>query len=255
MAQWNAEEATRLAEEVRREELKRKKAEEEAARQALRRETAETRVFAGALSSKNKADLLDITHALKLPMDGTKADLSKAISDHLHTHPALEADPRFAQLFSRRTRGSKCTLPPDISNENASPSPTRRRLDEPPLADKPTLPSTPRRHRQNVAPLTPSRSRVNSTSPLPLHATRSPRPETVFMPTQVMIDPELLRPRTPTNSSHPTLSPSRLHPSFHFNLPGPPSSSNWAQYLTNSLTNGTFRYTTSGSSNLLPDDN
>ena len=131
------EEAEEAAEAARKEEEQRRKEQEEADRQ-LERELAATNdshVFSGVLARKRKEDLKMIAFALGLPLSGTNAQLSTAITEHLKAHPArYAADPKFAGLFTAAnglSRGQKRTLPSELNDENIPPPSQRPRWTSP----------------------------------------------------------------------------------------------------------------------------
>lgn len=64
----------------------------------------DTAVFSGSLWSYNTAAVRVIAHALSIPTTGIKPELVKRVSEHLDAHRELEADPRFAGLFTYRYR-------------------------------------------------------------------------------------------------------------------------------------------------------
>ncbi|KAG1742076.1 hypothetical protein EDD22DRAFT_851618 [Suillus occidentalis] len=98
--------------------------------------------FSGALSSKSKADLLELAQALGVSLENARnnGDRCECIQAHLNNNPALKTDPKFAGLYGR-TRGQKRAHPTSTTtpNENIPPPPdvessmhppaTRRRLD------------------------------------------------------------------------------------------------------------------------------
>lgn len=73
--------------------------------------------YMGMLSSKNKAELEDIAHALGLPEKGFKVDLIECIKTHLNGNPELQNDSHFSGLYPGCSRLSH-VLPPCV------PSPT-----------------------------------------------------------------------------------------------------------------------------------
>ena len=113
-----------MAKKKAKEDAQLRRTEEETARQTRRQQMGESEIFSGSLSSKKKADLQDIAHALHLPMDKTNAELIASIGDHLKTHPELQDNPRFTGLFLRR--GQKRSAPENDENE---PPPIRRRIE------------------------------------------------------------------------------------------------------------------------------
>ncbi|KAJ8693251.1 hypothetical protein PTI98_010490 [Pleurotus ostreatus] len=95
--------------------------------------------FYGSLSSKNKSDLKDVAHALKLSKEGTKEVLLKRIQDHFDDHPHLRVDQRFHGLFNRgRPRASEPNPAPPSFEPNPPPL-TPQPLRLAPFALHPTL--------------------------------------------------------------------------------------------------------------------
>jgi len=83
-------------------EKKQKEAEKRARKAAkekddlIRRATqGKTRVFSGALASKNKTDLGDLADALKLDCEGTKVILLSRITEYFDNHPRFKEDARY----------------------------------------------------------------------------------------------------------------------------------------------------------------
>ncbi|KAI5980518.1 hypothetical protein EDC04DRAFT_2917897 [Pisolithus marmoratus] len=99
-AVFEAEEAELAVKEAAEaEKAAQKKAEDDAWTHRINQEIA-IRVFDAPLSSyKRKDDLVALAGALSLPMQGTAADLTKAIKDHLRGNPSRVDEPRFSGLF------------------------------------------------------------------------------------------------------------------------------------------------------------
>ncbi|KAI6104740.1 hypothetical protein EDD16DRAFT_1492337 [Pisolithus croceorrhizus] len=99
-AVFEAEEAELAVKEAAEaEKAAQKRAEDEAWTHWINQEIA-FRVFDAPLSSyKHKDDLVALAGALSLPMQGTAADLTKAIKDYLRENPSHADEPCFSGLF------------------------------------------------------------------------------------------------------------------------------------------------------------
>lgn len=116
-----------------REQAEEEKRKQEEAAQAIKKAKDEKRKqqreaggskFSGSIASKNRDDLLDITHALKLTgsdsnVSETKAELVSMINTHLDNNPQLAADETFSGLFLSRERARKR----NAADENFAPPP------------------------------------------------------------------------------------------------------------------------------------
>jgi hypothetical protein len=98
------QEAARVAEEQKKCEAQELRALKEAERKEQRRLRDPNVPFTGLLSSKSKADLQDIVHALGISMDGQKKDLLGRINTHFDANTALRNHPRYEGLFNRSRR-------------------------------------------------------------------------------------------------------------------------------------------------------
>ena len=110
-ARWlNSDEGLRLAEEqealrVAGDQKKREAREQRTAKEVEREEQRlqrdPTAPFAGALTSKTKADLQDIAQVLGLTTDGQKKDILARINAQFDANPVLHDDSRFEGMFNR----------------------------------------------------------------------------------------------------------------------------------------------------------
>jgi hypothetical protein len=94
------QEAARVAEEQKKQQARELRAAKEAEREEQRRQQDPNVPFTGALSSKSKADLQDITQALGLLTDGQKKDLLAQINTHFDANSELRDHPRYEGIFN-----------------------------------------------------------------------------------------------------------------------------------------------------------
>ncbi|KAG2079261.1 hypothetical protein BDR04DRAFT_1086466 [Suillus decipiens] len=68
-------------------------------------------VFSGSLSSKLKADLLELAQALDISLDGARNNPERVslMQAQLDGRPQLKDDPKFTGLYGRLPRGQKRT--------------------------------------------------------------------------------------------------------------------------------------------------
>lgn len=127
---WTVGEGRRLAlEKDAEDEAKAKKKEQAVAERHTKTDARQkqratlTTPFSGAISSKTKEDLKDITFALPLAIDSkaTKADLALLINQHLDNNPHLAEHPRFSGLYASRSRAKRSARP--SNRENTMPPP------------------------------------------------------------------------------------------------------------------------------------
>ncbi|KIK76466.1 hypothetical protein PAXRUDRAFT_169842, partial [Paxillus rubicundulus Ve08.2h10] len=69
---------------------------------------------------KRKDDLVALAGTLSLPMEGTVAELTKAIKDHLAANPSRMNDPRFSALFSS-SRKHSVAVPDHATQQQQAP--------------------------------------------------------------------------------------------------------------------------------------
>jgi hypothetical protein len=104
-AAFQEEEAQRLEQERLNAEKEAQKTAETTARNARIATDTILRTFDNSLSAyKRKDDLLTIAGALQIATTGTVPQLAARIKEHLHTHPDLASNPRFAGLFRQGGR-------------------------------------------------------------------------------------------------------------------------------------------------------
>ena len=104
-AAFEEEEAQRLERERLNAEKDAQKTAETVARNTRIATDSVLRTFDNSLSAyKRKDDLLTIASALEIVTTGTVPQLTARIKDHLHTHPDLASNPRFAGLFKQGSR-------------------------------------------------------------------------------------------------------------------------------------------------------
>ncbi|KAM6491483.1 hypothetical protein JOM56_013052 [Amanita muscaria] len=102
-AAFEEEEAQRLEQERLNAEKEAQKTAETAVRNARIATDTILRTFDNSLSAyKRKDDLLTIAGALQIVTTGTVPQLTARIKEHLHAHPDLVSNPRFAGLFGQR---------------------------------------------------------------------------------------------------------------------------------------------------------
>ncbi|KAG2073941.1 hypothetical protein BDR04DRAFT_1094161 [Suillus decipiens] len=89
-------------------------------------------VFSGSLSSKLKADLLELTQALDISLDGTQNNPEHVslIQAQLNGRPQLKDDPKFTCLYGHLPRGQKHTHT-SMVDENAALGPAKLLLSIP----------------------------------------------------------------------------------------------------------------------------
>ncbi|KAJ8593533.1 hypothetical protein M405DRAFT_922894 [Rhizopogon salebrosus TDB-379] len=135
---WEAEKAAHAEKERQKAEAAQQREARETVAQAARDARGPTMAFSGALSSKSKADLLELSQALGTSLDSARNNPERValIQTHLDGHPQLKDDPKFAGLYSRVTRGQKRTHTTCTMDENTAPadslerSAVRRRLND-----------------------------------------------------------------------------------------------------------------------------
>ncbi|KAG2062823.1 hypothetical protein BDR04DRAFT_1111987 [Suillus decipiens] len=68
-------------------------------------------VFSSSLSSKLKANLLELMQALDMSLNGAQnnPECVSLIQAQLNGHPQLKDDPKFTGLYGRLPCGQKCT--------------------------------------------------------------------------------------------------------------------------------------------------
>ena len=140
-ARWlNSDEGLRLAEEqealrVAGDQKKREAREQRTAKEVEREEQRlqrdPTAPFAGALTSKTKADLQDIAQVLGLATDGQKKDILARINTRFDANPVLRDDLRFEGMFNQ-TRKRPAMQTEDPTSTQAGPS-LSIPLSQPPL--------------------------------------------------------------------------------------------------------------------------
>ncbi len=99
---------------------------------------AETMIFSGSLTSKNKTDLGDLAAALSLETEGlTVSKLRSEILKYFNDHPEMKEDRRYSGIFSRTRKRPAPVESENIANHannDMQPSPAqRRRLETIPL--------------------------------------------------------------------------------------------------------------------------
>ena len=120
------EAAERDAKQKKRDEAQKRREDKAVERQIQRDAMNGNETYMGTLSSKNKAELEDIAHALGLPEKGLKADLIERIKTHLNGNPELQNDSRFSGLYPGRSRSSRILPPrvpsPAVTTSHTAPS-------------------------------------------------------------------------------------------------------------------------------------
>ncbi|KAG2076749.1 hypothetical protein BDR04DRAFT_1088957, partial [Suillus decipiens] len=83
-----------------------------------------TVVFSGSLSSKSKADLLELAQALDISLNGARNNPERIflIQAQLDGRPQLKDDPKFTSLYGRLPGGQKRTHA-SIVDENTALGP------------------------------------------------------------------------------------------------------------------------------------
>ena len=126
-AEARERQAVRSAELKQKEDVKAvKKAEEDQAEATRRTEAIRdpTIAFSGSIASKNKADLQLLLATLGLLTTGTNAILKERLLQYFEAHPNDKQLPRYAGLFTRRTRAQPFDNTASGS-ENAPPPSTQ----------------------------------------------------------------------------------------------------------------------------------
>jgi hypothetical protein len=180
---------------------KREKADERQRRRAFL-----TAPFGGALSSKSKEDLKDITWAFSLAVDpkATKSDLQQLITEHMDHFPHLAENPRFTGLYVSRSRSKRLARPPDENIMRPPPSVWSVSLFSPPTVSGPVV--------YPVVPCSPTRS------PLSLERVMIPPRLMSAFDDRINLDKEKAHffYNTSTSSNSPFYPPTQTHSPLHF---------------------------------------
>ncbi|KJA15783.1 hypothetical protein HYPSUDRAFT_58622 [Hypholoma sublateritium FD-334 SS-4] len=94
------QETLRAAKEQKKQEAQQRRQARETEQQQRRQARDPTQPFVGAMSSKNKPDLIQLADALQLSAEGTKQEILDRITDHFDQHPEKKVHQSFEGLFN-----------------------------------------------------------------------------------------------------------------------------------------------------------
>lgn len=178
----------------------------EKADERQRRRVFLTAPFGGALSSKSKEDLKDITWAFSLAVDpkATKSDLQQLITEHTDCFLHLAENPHFTGLYVSCSRLKRLACPPDENIMQPPPSISSVPSFSPPTVSGPVV--------YPVVPRSPMRS------PLSLKHTMIP-PRLIFaFDDHINLNEEKAHffYNASTSSNSPFYPPTQTHSPLHF---------------------------------------